>query len=169
MEKKRLALFILIALSFVISACGKATSHEESKNQEEINTEKNDEKVKEQQKVKLYYVNPNDLGIVYKEIEIKSELSDEIVLALINEGILVEGCAVNHVKVDSRSKKMEIDINKVFGDRIRSMGTAGEEEIIQCTARTFLDAYMCEKILIKEEGKELETGHRVIEEYLNYR
>lgn len=169
MGKKILALFVLIALSFVISACGKATSHEESKNQEEISVEKNDGKTEEQQKVNLYYVDSNDLKIVCKEVEIESELSDGIVLALIDEGILTEGCAVNYVKVDSPSKRMVIDINKPFGDHIRSMGTAGEEEIIQCTARTFLDAYKCDEILVKEEGKELETGHRVIEEYLNYK
>ena len=60
--------------------------------------------------------------------------------------------------LNESEKKIDLDFNKTTGDRIRSMGTTGESEILACIINTYLDAYECDGIKLTEEGEPLETS-----------
>ena len=49
---------------------------------------------------------------------------------------------------------------------IRGMGTTGEEQILICIKKSFLETYGCERLKITENGQPLETGHTVIKGYM---
>lgn len=182
---KRKLLGILFATALIFSGCGENPGKEkppvkqEETNQTQEDNEikegegkedeiKEDEQKEESAKVKIYYVNPSGEEIISKEVEVTGDSSEVIVSALKDEGLLTKECQVKTVNVDETAKTMVIDVNRAFGDRIRSTGTLGEEQIIQCTAKTYMEAYQCEKIKITEEGNPLETGHTVYENYISY-
>lgn len=182
---KRKLLGVLFATVLIFSGCGESPEKEKAPvKQEETDKKQEDNEIKEDEvkeedseaaesqeetaKIKIYYVDPNGEDIISKEVEVTGERSEKIVSALKNEGLLTEDCMVKSVNVDEAAKTMVIDVNRAFGNRIRSAGTLGEEQIIQCTAKTYTEAYQCEKIKITEEGNPLETGHTVYENYISY-
>ena len=64
-------------------------------------------------------------------------------------GIIPEDSEVISLKGDG--EKLLLDVDSVFGEQLRSQGTAGEREILGCVVNTFLEAYGCEEIKITEE------------------
>ena len=60
--------------------------------------------------------------------------------------------------MNESEKKIDLEFNKATGDRIRNMGTTGETEILACIINTYLDAYECDGIKLREEGEPLETS-----------
>ena len=79
--------------------------------------------------------------------------------ALIDFGVLTDGCELLSFSLDSVNKTIDLDFNSATGNRIRSMGTTGETEIIGCIVNTYLEAYDCDGIKLTEEGKTLQTSH----------
>lgn len=59
-----------------------------------------------------------------------------------------------------------LDLNQAFADYLNRLGTAGEYIVMGSLTDTFLDCYQCELMLVTAEGKVLETGHGIYEEYL---
>ncbi|MBS6397291.1 MAG: hypothetical protein KH452_09100 [Clostridiales bacterium] len=59
-----------------------------------------------------------------------------------------------------------LDLNQAFADYVSQMGTAGEYIVMGSLTNTFLDCYQCELLIVTVEGRVLETGHSVYEEYL---
>ncbi len=59
-----------------------------------------------------------------------------------------------------------LDLNQAFGDCVNQMGTSGEYIVMGSLTNTFLDCYQSDLLLVKVEGKALETGHSIYEEYL---
>ncbi len=59
-----------------------------------------------------------------------------------------------------------LDLNQAFADYLNRLGTAGENIVMGSLTNTFLDCYQCELLLVTAEGKVLETGHSIYEEYL---
>ena len=74
------------------------------------------------------------------------------------EGILSEDCEILSFKINDTDKKIDLDFNSATGDRIRSMGTTGETEIIGCIVNTYLETYNCDGIRLTEEGNALQTS-----------
>ena len=74
-------------------------------------------------------------------------------------GLLTEDCELLNLNVNEAEKKMDLDFNSATGERIRSMGTTGETQIIGCIINTYLEAYGCEGIRLTEEGQVLQTSH----------
>lgn len=135
------------------------------KNQEEKNEQKSDttedtkddsEEKQQVRTVKIYYINDETGQLESEETEVKDE--QEIWTCLQNTGIITEECELLGITVDEESNRMELDFNSATGDRIRSMGTTGTEEILACIVDTYLDAYSCEKIKLTEEGNVPDTG-----------
>ena len=60
--------------------------------------------------------------------------------------------------MNEADKKIDLDFNAATGNRIRSMGTTGETEIIGCIVNTYLDTYNCDGIRLTEEGNALMTS-----------
>lgn len=113
--------------------------------------------------VKIYQPDENGMEIISIEKEIKDE--QDIWQELINASILDENCEILDFQVNEGNSTIDLNFNKAVGDRIRSMGTTGEAEIIGCLMNTYLEAYDCEKIQLMEEGGSLKTGHGVITGY----
>ena len=96
------------------------------------------------------------------------KISDEYDIweILQKKGILTDECRLLSLKVNESEKKIDLDFNTGTGDRIRSMGTTGETEIIGCIVNTYLEAYDCNKIKLTENGESFETSHGA--DFTNY-
>lgn len=107
--------------------------------------------------VSIYYVDDQTAEIVSKSVEINDEY--DIWEALKENGILTEDCELLRLTVNEAEKKIDLDFNSAVGERVRSMGTTGETEIVGCIINTYLEAYGCEGIRLTEEGQAFETSH----------
>lgn len=107
----------------------------------------------------VYYVDDETAEIIWKDVKVSSEY--EIWDALKETGILTDDCELLSLKANEDNNTLDLDFNSATGDRIRSMGTAGETEIIGCISNTYLETYSASGIKLIEEGKALETSHGV--------
>ena len=107
--------------------------------------------------VLVYYVDDQTAEVTGKSVEIQNER--DIWNALIENGILTEDCELLSLSISEGEKKIDLDFNAATGDRIRSMGTTGETQIIGCIVNTYLEAYGCDGIRLTEEGQPLQTSH----------
>lgn len=107
--------------------------------------------------VTVYYVDDQTGEVTGKSVEIQSEY--DIWAVFKESGLLTEDCELLSLNVNETEKKMELDFNSATGDRIRSMGTTGETQIVGCIINTYLDAYGCDGIRLTEEGAALQTSH----------
>lgn len=117
-------------------------------------------------KIKIYFVDPDTAEIVSKEVESDNVTPEAVWENLKGAGILTAECKLNSANVQAEEKKIDIDVNAGFGNYVRSMGTAGETEIIECVTRSYLETYGYTGIKITEDGKVLETGHTVLDGYI---
>lgn len=104
----------------------------------------------------IYYVDAQTAEITTKTAEVQDE--KDIWNILKEEGILSEDCEILSFKINDTDKKIDLDFNSATGDRIRSMGTTGETEIIGCIVNTYLETYNCDGIRLTEEGNALQTS-----------
>ena len=107
--------------------------------------------------VSVYCVDDQTAEIVSKSVEVHDEY--DIWNALKGSGILTDDCELLSLTVNEAEKKMDLDFNSAVGDRVRSMGTTGETEIVGCIINTYLEAYGCEGIRLTEEGQAFVTSH----------
>ena len=175
-------LAVLCISAFVVTGCGKEEKEDTDKvktedadngkdiatdsgEKEDVQTEVSSEETETDQSdtnselrtVTLYYVDDQTAEVTGKSIEIRDEY--DIWTALKESGLLTEGCELLNLNVNEAEKKMDLDFNSATGDRIRSMGTTGETQIIGCIINTYLEAYGCEGIRLTEEGQVLHTSH----------
>lgn len=143
---------------------GKDTAADSGKNgdvQKEVSSEDTEESQSdtdsEIRTVTLYYVDDQTAEVTGKSIEIRDEY--DIWTALKESGLLTEDCELQSLNVNEEEKKMDLDFNSATGDRIRSMGTTGETQIVGCIINTYLEAYGCDGIRLTEEGQALQTSH----------
>ena len=71
------------------------------------------------------------------------------------------------VQPDDGQGQMELDVDEKFGEQLRSLGTAGEEELMHCVVNSFLDTFSCEKVRITENGDVLVSGHKEYGDYIS--
>ena len=182
-------LLTIVALS--LSACtnGKETEEKDNAKQEtvdenandndkeELNDERKEEKkddidneegneAEEDKKitVQVYRFDPDD-EIFVAETKECEELTEQNIWKLLKETSSVPADSnVNTLKVNG--DQLELDVDHVFGDQLRSYGTSGEDALMGCVVNTYLDAYKCNAIKITEEGQTLQSGHQEYTEYL---
>lgn len=175
-------LAVLCISAFVITGCGKEEKEDtvkvktedadngkdiaaDSGEKEDVQTEVSSGETEADQSdtnselrtVTLYYVDDQTAEVTGKSIEIRDEY--DIWTALKESGLLTEDCELLNLNVNEAEKKMDLDFNSATGERIRSMGTTGETQIIGCIINTYLEAYGCEGIRLTEEGQVLQTSH----------
>ena len=176
MKRKLLLLMMSLSLTLMVAGCNAQTADSDKKEEkEEIvkNNEKGDveesedteEDTQKSTVIRIYYVNDNE-EITCEERECEELDPDMIWNALIEKGILKERCGKNDFSVNAEAKTIDLDVNTGFGDYLRSMGTTGEDEILTCVNRSYLESYQCEKIRITENGQALDTGHTVLDGYM---
>ena len=129
---------------------------EENTNISEPAGETQQETEAESRSVTVYYVDEGSGVVVGKAAEIQDEY--DIWDVLKDSGILTEECELNHIKLNE-NQTMELDFNHATAERINSMGTTGETEIIGCIVNTYLDAYECTGIRLLEEGQDFVSSH----------
>lgn len=117
-------------------------------------------------KMKIYYADAETGEIVCNEVESNQVTPELIWKQLQMEDVISEECGLNQYSFHEAEKKMDIDVNEEFGTYIRSMGTTGEDIVITCITRTYLETYGFEEIKITEDSKVLETGHTVLDGYI---
>lgn len=145
---------------------------ENSVGTEEVNGQENEsagnseETTEESRIVTLYYVDDQTAKISKKDVEINNE--NDLWKELQKAGILTDDCSLLSMTADVTSGVIELDFNAATGERIRSMGTTGETEIVGCIVDTYLEAYNCEKIRLTEEGKSFESSHASYDGYITY-
>ncbi len=188
--KKSIVMLLLTITALSLSACasGKETDGKENvkqeavdenaKDKEELNEHVNEEEKKDdidneednvtedtkKISVNVYKFNPDDETFVVETKEC-DELSEQNIWSLLKE--------TTSVPVDSNVKslkvngdKLELDVDSVYGEKLRSYGISGEDALMGCVVNTYLDAYKCSSIKITEEGQTLCSGHREYTEYL---
>ncbi len=189
MKKLRVMLMItIISMSFMMYGCEKEEKSvqeqekaqaEEDKEEpvqeeKEVEVEKEEEIVEEKNEavavavanMKIYYVDLDTGEIVSKDIETDDVTPEVVWEQLKKEGVIKEECGLNSFSFNDTEKTMDMDVDEAFGNYIRSMGTTGEDILITCITRSYLETYGYEGIKITEDNKVLETGHAVLDGYI---
>lgn len=133
----------------------------------EEKTEKNTSSTQsdtQSRKVTVYFVDEASAEVIGEGYKISDEY--DIWEILQKKGILTDECRLLSLKVNESEKKIDLDFNTGTGDRIRSIGTTGETEIVGCIVNTYLEAYDCNKIKLTENGQSFETSHGA--DFTNY-
>lgn len=89
----------------------------------------------------------------------KDDSDQALVDALIEMGALPAG-----VEVQSSSEAdgvLTLDMNAVYGNAVRSSGTAGETMLVYALVNTFVQARGVDKVQVNVDGNPLESGHEV--------
>lgn len=167
---------ILLAAMLLVSGCGQRGENEPEKTPientqkpvESVDTENTQNSEEREKNITLYYIEESTGEIASKEVSVKGDVSKGIIKQLKADKVLAETCDVKSISVNSAEKKADLAMNKEFGDYIRSMGTTGSEQILECLVRTYLNAYECEGLKITEDGNPLDTGHTVLDGYISY-
>lgn len=82
-----------------------------------------------------------------------------LVDALVGVGALPAGVAVQSgAEADG---VLTLDMNAVYGNAVRSSGTAGENMLVYALVNTFIQAKGVDKVLLTVDGAPLESGHNV--------
>ena len=63
-------------------------------------------------------------------------------------------------------KVVMLDFNQAFADYLKKLSQQGEMIVMGSITNTFLEAYQSELLLVTVEGKVLDTGRNIYEEYL---
>lgn len=63
-------------------------------------------------------------------------------------------------------KVVMLDFNQAFADYLKKLSQQGETIVMGSITNTFLEAYQSELLLVTAEGKVLDTGRNIYEEYL---
>ena len=136
-------------------------SEEKTEDREGVNSEPQTpvEEKTSSRSVTVYYVDDLSGVVVGKAAEITDEY--DIWNALKENGILTDECELNSIRIND-DQTMDLDFNHATADRINSMGTTGETEIIGCIVNTYLDAYDCSGIRLLEEGKDFVSSHGAV-------
>ena len=136
-------------------------SEEKTEDREGVNSEPQTpvEEETSSRSVTVYYVDDLSGVVVGKAAEITDEY--DIWNALKENGILTDECELNSIRIND-DQTMDLDFNHATADRINSMGTTGETEIIGCIVNTYLDAYDCSGIRLLDEGKDFVSSHGAV-------
>lgn len=107
--------------------------------------------------VTIYYVDDISAVVVGEKKEIGDEY--DIWDALIDKGVLVDGCHLMDINVNEKDRTIDLNFNAATAEYISSMGTTGETEIVGCIVNTYLEAYDCTGIRLIVDGEEFVTSH----------
>ena len=112
----------------------------------------------------IYVVDMNTGEIVQKQVE-STRIDEQFLWEQLREANIVpsEGRLLSVLETQ---EGVVLDVDSNFGDYLRSMGTAGEIEILNCVAWTYMDVFGVEKVKITEEGDVLVTGHGEVSDYI---
>ncbi|WP_283674349.1 GerMN domain-containing protein [Butyricicoccus sp. Marseille-Q5471] len=91
--------------------------------------------------------------------EVADDSDQALVDALVEANALPAGCEIQSSK--EAEGVLTLDMNVVYGNAVRSSGTAGETMLVYSLVNTFIQARGVDKVMITIDGGLLETGHAV--------
>lgn len=97
------------------------------------------------------------------------EVTEQIVMEKLAEALdMGEEAGLKKISfgMHGGDKVIMLDMNRAFAEYVNRQGTAGEYIVMGSLTNTFLDCYQSDLLLVTTEGRVLETGHTVYEEYL---
>lgn len=159
--QRRRAGFLALAMLLALCACGSKTAAEETPPVEtpEMQTETS-AVLPEASTVECMLVLANGEGITgveNKTVTVENNAQD-VMDALVENGVAPEGTRVNSAKVGG--KTLKLDLSQEFGDAVERAGTAGEAMYMASVVDTFLVFYDCDQLVLTIDGQPLETGHQ---------
>ncbi|MGO5051963.1 GerMN domain-containing protein [Lachnospiraceae bacterium LCP25S3_G4] len=118
--------------------------------------------------INVYYGNENADGFEIDQVQIDSLTPEILIQQLQKKNILPDSVTILNCDTGELDGKKTLDLNfsNDFASYINQNGSSGERMILGSVCNTFLEAYDCEWISIRVEGKFLETGHQVYSEYM---
>lgn len=172
---KNMKIGILLICILLVAGCGtteKETKPETSTKEEIPKTEPEgeqdpDPEQVEKVQVKIYHIDDQTEEYTFDTVEL-NEIEPQLIWKELQKvGILSETSVLNSFALNKENSEMaEMDIGSTTGDYIRTKGTTGEEQVLNCLISTYADAYKCNRIKITENGNVLETGHTILDGYI---
>lgn len=148
------------------------------KEQLEIEVAQKEEKeaVVEKLPIKVYYGDSNAEFVINKTVYVDKLDENTIAGALVDAGVLKEDVKVQELSFEKERAEdaedaegyLTVDFNQAFHDSIGTQGSGGEVLAIKSIANTFLSAYQATHMKITVDGKPLETGHMVYNDYMKF-
>jgi len=104
-------------------------------------------------------------GFITKYVRVDDQNPARLVELLVKHDVLPAGCALLSFEQDGM---LWLDMNAAFAEALSQTGTLGETLLLGCLVNTFLTFYGRDGIVIKAEGKTLETGHEIYDYPLGF-
>jgi len=123
-----------------------------------------DEQKSEMEKAIVYFIDDSG-NIAEKSVEASSVDEQFLWKQLQNTGIVSAEAQLISMHIGDQ-RQMELEVNDKFGEQLRSLGTAGEQELLKCVVNSYLDTFSCEKVRITENGDVLVSSHKEYADYI---
>lgn len=117
--------------------------------------------------VQIFYGDGDVELILSKEMLARDVNQDELVRCLTEAGVLEEGVQVLSLELreDKKGIYLDVDFNEKFTEKLNRMGTSGERIYMGSVVNTFLTAFEADFMMVTAEGKTIESGHVIYDEY----
>ena len=95
--------------------------------------------------------------------EAADDSDQALVDALVSVGGLPEDCEAlgSETVKEGGATTLKLDMNAVYGNAVRSSGTAGETMLVYALVNSFIQARGVDNVLLTVEGEALQSGHEV--------
>lgn len=167
--KKEIYVLTFCALLMIMTGCGIKNRNDSLQNKEEIvqPIDLSEAKQPMQEKkidVNVYKIDKSSGECIIEKKECSNVNGENLWELLKEEEVVPNESNIFYLKKEGT--QLELDVDNVFGEYLRSFGTTGEYEIMRCIVNTYLDANEAEMIKITESGKPLCSGHTEYTDYL---
>lgn len=180
--KKLIGIF---CLCLMIGICGCASEKEETVKQQEKKEEtevkeepekqeeeqeltdeniQQDEQKPEMEKAIVYFIDDSG-NVAEKSVEASNVDEQFLWEQLQDNGTVSAEAQLISMNVGDQGQ-MELEVDGNFGEQLRSLGTAGEQELLKCVVNSYLDTFFCEKVRITENGDALVSSHKEYADYI---
>jgi hypothetical protein len=111
--------------------------------------------------IDVYQSDEEGMGLITESIAIESLTPENVLEALIGEGVLASNIQVLRFGESSvgGQKMIELDLSTEFHSFLSGQGTTGEFIVIGSLVNTFLSAFQVDNIIITVGGEALSTPH----------
>lgn len=175
MRRKKRSLLLMLLFCTVLAGCGREETGSELLTETKeaiVPVEETVAPVTEQTPegmlLRVYCGDEQAEHIVCRTVSVEEVTEQVIMQTLIQELNLDEKAGLKEISfgVYGGDKVVLLDLNQAFGDYLKKLSQQGETIVMGSLTNTFLDAYQSELLLVTVEGKVLDTGRDVYEEYL---
>lgn len=178
--KKTLAVMFAIcfSMSFAITGCKnigtvqqeEATQAGSIKEEGTTSINKTQKKEHKQEKIIVYTGNGNADGFLAEIEKVKEVTGKSVYEALKSQDIIPKNVEYQSFAVteDNGKRVLTLDLSKEMQEDLMQMGSTGETLTMQAIANTYLVAYHGDQIIITADGKNIETGHMIYEDPMEF-